>query len=98
MVLPAGKGDVSESQTEARRGFVDGYGCRVNELFRDVAGDADVAEAEDAGNEQQASDRPASAPQSARHRAFSWEHHCMVNARTPRKVTGRTGASSDRTP
>ena len=75
MVLPAGEGDVSESQTEARRGFVDGYGCRVHELFRDVAGDADVAEAEDAGNEQQASDRPASAPQSPRHRAVSWVHH-----------------------
>ena len=75
MVLPAGEGDVSESQTEARRGFVDGYGCRVHELFRDVAGDADVAEAEDAGNEQQASDRPASAPQSPRHRAVFWVHH-----------------------
>ena len=75
MVLPAGKGDVSESQTEARWGLVDGYGCRVHELFRDVAGDADVAEAEDAGNEQQASDRPASAPQSPRHRAVFWVHH-----------------------
>src|SRR2546430_4511861 len=48
MVLPAGEGDVSESQTEARRGFVDGDWGRLHEPFRAAARDADAARARDA--------------------------------------------------
>src|SRR2546426_7214116 len=75
MVLPAGEGDVGESQTEAGRGFINGRGCRVDELFRDIAGDADIPEAQDASSEQQGGDRPASTPECRRHSAISWDHH-----------------------